>query len=112
MRITIYIPQQWSFLMIDYQMFSIQDLFLERDAIVAEISARAADELRVIDARRAQLLAIVGGEPTPAKKPRINGVPKYRNPKDPAQTWTGRGKTPVWIQGLKKEDCRIPAIPA
>jgi len=97
--------------MIDYQMFSLADLFLERDAIVAEISARAADELRVIDARRQQLLSIVGGEPAPApaKKPRVNGVAKYRNPKDPAQTWTGRGKTPAWIAGLKKEDCRIPA---
>ena len=95
--------------MTDYQMFSLADLFLERDAIVAEITSRAADELRVIDARRAQLLALVGGEPAPAKKPRINGVPKYRNPKDPAQTWTGRGKAPAWIAGFKKEDCRIPA---
>lgn len=95
--------------MVDYQMLSLADLFLERDAIVAEIAARAADELRSLESRRAQLLSIVGSEPAPAKKPRINGVPKYRNPKDPAQTWTGRGKSPVWIQGLKKEDCRIPA---
>lgn len=27
-------------------------------------------------------------------------APKYRNPKDPAQTWTGRGKRPRWFQGL------------
>jgi DNA-binding protein H-NS len=26
--------------------------------------------------------------------------PKYRNPKDPAQTWTGRGKRPRWFQAL------------
>ncbi len=95
--------------MTDYQMLSIQDLFLERDAIQAEISARAADELRAIDARRAQLLAIVGESPAPAKKARINGVAKFRNPANPAQTWTGRGKTPKWIEGLKKDDCRIPA---
>ena len=95
--------------MVEYSMFSITDLLAERDAIQAEIAARADDELKALDARRQQLLAIVGNEPAPAKKPRINGVPKYRNPKDPAQTWTGRGKTPVWIQGLKKEDCRIPA---
>jgi len=23
--------------------------------------------------------------------------PKYRNPDDPAQTWTGRGKKPAWF---------------
>ncbi|MFC5580974.1 H-NS family nucleoid-associated regulatory protein [Rhodanobacter terrae] len=31
------------------------------------------------------------------------GVPKYRNPADPAQTWTGHGKKPAWFQqALKK----------
>ena len=24
-------------------------------------------------------------------------APKYRNPKDPSQTWTGRGRRPLWI---------------
>jgi DNA-binding protein H-NS len=95
--------------MVEYSMFSITDLINERAAIQLEIESRASDELQSLENVRAQLLAIVGESPTPAKKPRINGVPKYRNPKDPAQTWTGRGKSPVWIQGLKKEDCRIPA---
>jgi DNA-binding protein H-NS len=26
-----------------------------------------------------------------------NGVAKYRNPKDPSQTWTGRGRRPLWM---------------
>ncbi len=39
-------------------------------------------------------------------------APKYRNPKDPAQTWTGRGKRPRWFQALidsgkKEADLRI-----
>lgn len=25
-------------------------------------------------------------------------APKYRNPADPAQTWSGRGKRPRWVQ--------------
>ncbi len=25
-------------------------------------------------------------------------APKYRNPADPSQTWTGRGKRPRWVQ--------------
>jgi DNA-binding protein H-NS len=24
-------------------------------------------------------------------------APKYRNPKDPNQTWTGRGRRPTWL---------------
>jgi len=31
------------------------------------------------------------------------GIPKYRNPADPSQTWTGHGKKPAWFQlALKK----------
>jgi len=25
-------------------------------------------------------------------------VPKYRNPEDPSQTWTGRGRQPAWYK--------------
>ena len=33
--------------------------------------------------------------------PRGKVAPKYKNPADSAQTWTGRGKSPVWVQALK-----------
>ena len=29
-------------------------------------------------------------------------APKYRNPANAAETWTGRGKAPVWARGLKE----------
>ncbi|MGL3107834.1 H-NS histone family protein [Bradyrhizobium sp. BR 1432] len=25
-------------------------------------------------------------------------LPKYRNPKDPSETWSGRGKQPRWLK--------------
>ena len=31
------------------------------------------------------------------------GVPKYRNPADPSQTWTGHGKSPSWFQAALKK---------
>ena len=39
-------------------------------------------------------------------------VPKYRNPADPTQTWTGRGRKPGWIhaalaKGLDITDLEI-----
>jgi DNA-binding protein H-NS len=39
--------------------------------------------------------------------------PKYRNPATPYQTWSGRGRTPLWIKRLRMEgksieDLRIP----
>lgn len=34
---------------------------------------------------------------------KAGGAPKFRNPADPDQTWTGRGRQPGWIKkGLAK----------
>ncbi|WP_108485070.1 H-NS family nucleoid-associated regulatory protein [Oceaniglobus ichthyenteri] len=32
------------------------------------------------------------------KKKGQKNPPKYRNPADPSQTWTGRGRQPAWIK--------------
>lgn len=32
---------------------------------------------------------------------RAKVAPKYRNPTNAAETWTGRGRTPLWVQALK-----------
>lgn len=46
-----------------------------------------------------------------AKKRRVAGTPKYRNPADPTQTWTGIGKRPAWIKSYDDiEVCRIPEV--
>jgi DNA-binding protein H-NS len=44
------------------------------------------------------------------KYPRV--LPKYQNPSEPAETWSGRGKQPRWLvsalkAGAKIEDFRI-----
>ena len=39
------------------------------------------------------------------KKSGSTGVkvpPKYRNPQNAEQTWTGRGKAPLWVQALQQ----------
>ncbi len=50
-----------------------------------------------------------------ARKARRSGgkvAPKYRNPADPAKTWSGRGKRPHWFNdalkaGKKEKDLAI-----
>jgi DNA-binding protein H-NS len=64
---------------------------------VKEISAeirRLADSIDhdVILTERQQKTSTIKGKKVP---------PKYRNPADPSQTWTGRGLAPVWMQELK-----------
>lgn len=41
----------------------------------------------------AELVSVV-----PAKGSRGTVAPKYANPENPAQTWTGRGRKPKWVE--------------
>lgn len=48
--------------------------------------------------------AKAGKAPRAVKKGALAGkkvAPKYRNPANPEQTWTGRGVSPAWVQSLK-----------
>jgi DNA-binding protein H-NS len=47
------------------------------------------------------------------RRRKSTGKPKYRNPNNPEQTWTGHGKKPGWLKqaienGAEQEDFRIP----
>lgn len=48
----------------------------------------------------------------PRKSGRSSGVVRYRNPANPDQTWSGRGKQPNWLKealekGASKEDFAV-----
>lgn len=52
---------------------------------------------------------ILGGKGRKGKK---HTTPKYRNPKNPEQVWSGRGRRPVWVNehlegGGSPEDLEI-----
>lgn len=49
---------------------------------------------------------------SPSRKTRRPAAPKYRNPDDESQVWSGRGKHPKWFlaalkSGKKENDLRI-----
>ena len=71
----------------------------------AELRGRAKAELAEIERRRNSLLDLMGELPASVaeeEKPRREkggnvNPPKYRNPDNPMQTWSGRGKHPNWV---------------
>ena len=69
----------------------------------AELHNRAKSELAEIDRRRNSLLELMGEAPVLVQKdesPRSRATinpPKYRNPDNPLQVWSGRGKKPNWV---------------
>ena len=83
---------------------NIDVLLAARDQIDQTIQDRAAEELALIEERKAALLKIICQEPdaeTPDEKPshrQPKNPPKYYNKSNPDQTWTGRGKAPAWFE--------------
>lgn len=78
------------------------------DKVLSKIVALAKDAgLTAADIAK----ALGAAKPTKsAKAPRVGKkstlagkkvAPKYRNPTNPEQTWTGRGVSPAWVQSLK-----------
>lgn len=68
------------------------------------LSERLTSEKRELERRLAQLrrenaaTLREAGESAPKERrkyPRVH--PKYRNPTEPSQTWSGRGKQPRWL---------------
>ena len=98
---------------------SVVDLNALSKAIETEIERRNAEAKRQALVQMKELAASVGMTIqevmayTAAKK--TKGQPKYQNPTDPSQTWTGRGKRPAWIkaaveQGKTLEDLKLPDV--
>ncbi len=84
----------------------IDRLIVERQA-----SERAALKQRLADMAKAQGFSL---DEVLGKGRKRGAVPiKYRDPKNPENTWTGRGRTPRWLVAatkggrMKKEDFLI-----
>ena len=45
------------------------------------------------------------------RRPYPKVLPKYQNPKNPAETWSGRGKQPRWVQAQLEAGERLEYLP-
>jgi len=83
---------------------SLADLKTAAPMIDAKIAEREKAEKDVVKAELAELakskgfdMADLFGDTPKATKERKPVAPKYRNPADASQTWTGRGRKPKWV---------------
>lgn len=85
-----------------------------KEAVVREkAQARMAAEKAAAEFGFSLTDVLGGGDATRRKSDdKPVSPPKYRNPADPAQTWTGRGRKPAWFNdamanGASPEDLEI-----
>lgn len=74
--------------------------------LVDEFKAKAAK----LGLSLEEIMGLESNKPRKSKGQKV--PPKYRNPNDASQTWTGRGRKPLWVEdalkkGKKLEDLSI-----
>ena len=87
------------------------------EAQIAEVKAKAEGEVKAeLKAKIDALLAASGftiGDLYPMAgrgKGRSKSAAKYRNPDDPSQTWTGRGRKPNWLVARLKKGQKMESF--
>ena len=55
-------------------------------------------------------LAATGGGRRRAGRPANVHPPKYRNPQNPEQTWSGRGRKPQWVKEAEESGADLSAF--
>jgi DNA-binding protein H-NS len=88
----------------------LQDLRVKVDAAINEKITARRNELET------ELSELARHDPS-GKPGKAGGrgskkpvAPKYRNPKDPSQTWAGRGLQPLWIRDAIKSGKKLDSF--
>ena len=104
---------------INLKELSVDEMWELHEEISRLLSIRLTSEKLELEKRLAQLRrdspgrrehsaepASLNGQPKERRKyPRV--FPKYRNPNEPSETWSGRGKQPRWLTAALKSGHRI-----
>ncbi len=94
----------------DFDGMSVNELWTLRDKVRETLAVRIADEKRILEKRLRQLTQRFQTEPLRgkhARRPYPRVLPKYCNPDQLSQTWSGRGKQPRWLAAQLRSGKRI-----
>ena len=112
-----------SFNAVDLDAMSFDELrSLISDAEVA-MARQLQERRREVVAQMRELAASVGvqfeiiADASPKRRRSAASAPRYRNPENPEQTWSGRGKRPQWFvasvnAGVGPASMELPSSPA
>ena len=82
----------------DLRSMSVDELWTLHEEISSVLAKRLAEEKAALEERLRRLRpGSETGTFRRAKRPYPQVLPKFRNPAQPAETWSGRGKQPRWL---------------
>ena len=80
----------------------LDDLWDLHERLLEALARKLEDEKLRVQGQLDELGRRFGGSPKdlPQRRPYPKVAPKFRNPNDPSETWSGRGKPPRWVVEL------------
>ena len=94
----------------DVEILSTEELWVLHQKVTATLKAKIIAENKVLEDRLSQLIGRFRVEQTSETTGRRyypTVFPKFRNPEQPSETWTGRGKKPRWLTAQLKSGKQI-----
>ena len=94
----------------ELETLSVDHLWKLRAEISGILATRIAEEKKLIEDRLIQLRAksrLKAETHEPGRRPYPRVFPKFRNPNNFSQTWTGRGKQPRWLTAQLRSGRRV-----
>jgi DNA-binding protein H-NS len=86
---------------VDFELMSLDELWSLHESLAEMLAKRLTSEKAALETRLKKLNQTEGAPKTErsaaARRPYPVVIPKYRNPNDPSETWSGRGKQPRWL---------------
>jgi len=96
---------------LDLESMSVDELWSLHEFVASVLARQISAEKARLDERLRQL--DLDGVPhlvkgmSRARRPYPQVLPKYRNPAEPSETWSGRGKQPRWLTAQLKSGKRL-----
>jgi DNA-binding protein H-NS len=83
----------------DFESMSAAELWDFYKELGSKLATKLQAEATLLQRRLDELHARAGLQPLPGRgKRKFAAMPKFRNPRPPFQTWSGRGPRPRWIK--------------
>ena len=93
----------------NFASMSVDELWEIHEEISKLLEAKILTEKKMLERRLISLHP--AKTDLKAHRPYPPVVPKFANPDDPSQVWSGRGKPPQWVTGQKSLSTGFPARP-
>jgi len=95
---------------IEKELASRSNIDKKRDKVLAKVQKLLKAEGMTLEDLLGKTPARTAGKRKAVSKPRGKVAPKYRNPKNTAEMWTGRGRQPRWVAAFIKSGGKIEQL--